>query len=547
MSLTLYRNGSVYSAADPLATAMLVDGGTVAWVGGEHAATSIQDATMMVVDVQGALITPGFVDSHVHLTEIGMALESLDFSGTESLSQLLQMIAGEPARGPIRLGFGWDETTWPEGRPPTAAELDRASSGAEVYLARIDVHSAVVSTALAARLGLPQLPGWQGAGLVTGQAHQAVRDEVRNFDSTSRAHYQEAALRAAAASGHVAVAEMAIPGAGALADLAMLMARSDSGAPFPEVLPYWAQAVSSAVEGRALLAELAAEGVRPRGLAGDLNVDGSIGSRTALLRADYADLAGHRGVASLDAEQIGRHLAACSELGMQGGFHIIGDAGMDLALDGLRQAADMVGAPALRAAGHRFEHAEMADARAVAGLAEFSVTASMQPAFDALWGGPGGLYEARLGAERAQSMNRIADLFAAGVPVCLGSDAPVTPFDPWAGIRACLSHHQAGQRISARAAFLGYSRAGWRAAKERDPMMGQLVPGAPASFAIWQVDELMVQVADERVQSWSTDPRSRTPLLPALDTENAPRCLRTVHRGKELYTAADADFQTVRP
>jgi hypothetical protein len=65
--------------------------------------------------------------------------------------------------------------------------------------------------------------------------------------------------------------------------------------------------------------------------------------------------------------------------------------------------------------------------------------------------------------------------------------------------------------------------------------MGQLVPGAPASFAIWRVDELMVQVADDRVQAWSTDPRARTPLLPALDTENPPSCLATVHGGNELF------------
>ncbi|MER2137508.1 MAG: amidohydrolase, partial [Arthrobacter sp.] len=64
-ALTLYRNGSVYSSADPFATAMLVDGGTVAWVGSEQAATSIQDEKMRVVDLQGALAAPGFVDSHV--------------------------------------------------------------------------------------------------------------------------------------------------------------------------------------------------------------------------------------------------------------------------------------------------------------------------------------------------------------------------------------------------------------------------------------------------------------------------------------------------
>jgi predicted amidohydrolase YtcJ len=113
----------------------------------------------------------------------------------------------------------------------------------------------------------------------------------------------------------------------------------------------------------------------------------------------------------------------------------------------------------------------------------------------------------------------------------------VCELDPWASIAACLRHSSPSERISARAAFIGHTRAGWRAIRSREPLMGQLVPGAPASFAIWEVDELMVQVADERVQAWSTDPRARTPLLPALDTENAPRCVATVHRGEELYRA----------
>ena len=90
-------------------------------------------------------------------------------------------------------------------------------------------------------------------------------------------------------------------------------------------------------------------------------------------------------------------------------------------------------------------------------------------------------------------------------------------------MRACLEHNNPAERISARAAFLGHTRAGWRAARYRNPMAGQLVPGAPASFAVWEVEELMVQVADGRVQSWSTDPRARTPLLPALDTGTDPR------------------------
>ena len=98
----------------------------------------------------------------------------------------------------------------------------------------------------------------------------------------------------------------------------------------------------------------------------------------------------------------------------------------------------------------------------------------------------------------------------------------MTPLRPWSSVRACLQHNNPAEQISARAAFLGHTRAGWRAARYRNPMAGQLVPGAPASFAVWEVEELMVQVADGRVQSWSTDPRARTPLLPALDTGNDP-------------------------
>ena len=113
----------------------------------------------------------------------------------------------------------------------------------------------------------------------------------------------------------------------------------------------------------------------------------------------------------------------------------------------------------------------------------------------------------------------------------------MTPLRPWASVRACLEHRNPAERVSARAAFLGHTRAGWRASKQRNPLLGQLVPGAPASFAVWEVDELMVQVADSRVQSWSTDPRARTPLLPALDTGSDPVCLQTVREGRELFAA----------
>lgn len=529
--VTMYRNGSVYTAADPFATAMLVDGDTVAWVGSEQAATSIADASMDVIDLHGALLAPGFVDSHVHLTETGIALAGLQLAGTRSARELLDAVAAAPADAAV-LGHGWDESIWQDKTLPTPEELGRAAAGRAVYLSRIDVHSALVSPSLVAAAGLEGMDGFAGGPHVVRAAHTAARLAARQLPEADRRSYQGAALREAAANGYVAVAEMSAPHLCSIDDLRLAASWNVDGAR-PEVLPYWGELAVSAEHAKSILAGL---GTPVLGLAGDLNIDGSIGSRTAALHDDYSDAPGQRGSLYLSVDDAAKHLAACSLLGIQAGFHIIGDAGLEAALTALDLAAAEVGEQRVRAAGHRFEHVEMASAAALDRLARYSVTVSAQPSFDAIWGKPGGLYEQRLG-ERSKAMNPFAAFYSKGVPVAFGSDSPVTALRPWSSVRACLEHHNPEQRISARAAFLGHTRAGWRASKYRNPLMGQLVPGAPASFAVWEVEELMVQVADNRVQSWSTDPRARTPLLPALDTGKDPACLQTVREGRELFAS----------
>jgi len=543
--VTLYRNGSVYTAADPFATAMLVDGDTVAWVGSEQAATSIADSSMDVIDLQGALLAPGFVDSHVHLTETGIALDALQLAGVRSAAELLDAVAAycgsaSSADGTV-LGHGWDETTWTDPALPSRDEIVRAAGGRQVFLSRVDAHSALVSSSLAAAAGLDGMDGYSDGPQVKRGAHTAARLAARRLPAGVLRGYQQRALAEAAANGYVALAEMAAPHIGSIEDLQVAAAWNDAasgagsanGTGVPEILPYWGELATSTDHAQSILDGL---GVPVLGLAGDLNIDGSIGSRTASLRADYSDAPGERGSQYLSVAEAAAHLAACSLLGIQAGFHVIGDAGLDAALDALDLAAAEVGEQRVRAAGHRFEHVELADAAAISRLARYSVTVSAQPVFDALWGGGDSLYRQRLGS-RQLGMNAFAGFYAAGVPICFGSDSPVTPLRPWSSVRACLEHTNPEERISARAAFLGHTRAGWRAARYRNPMAGQLVPGAPASFAVWEVEELMVQVADGRVQSWSTDPRARTPLLPALDTGNDPACLQTVRDGQELYAS----------
>ncbi|VXB28618.1 Amidohydrolase [Arthrobacter sp. 9V] len=527
--VTMYRNGSIYTAADPFATAMVVDGDTVAWVGSEQAATSIADSSMEIIDLKGALLAPGFVDSHVHLTETGIALAGLQLAGVRSARELLDAVASASGAGTV-LGHGWDETVWNDSTLPTLEEIERAASGRHVYLSRIDVHSALVSSSLAAAAALNNLDGFSGEARVVREAHTAARRAARNFQEHQRRSYQELALREAASHGYVALAEMSAPHICGPEDL-MMAASWNGQMNTPEILPYWGELATSQDHAQAILDSL---GTKVLGLAGDLNMDGSIGSRTAALVDDYSDASGQRGSLYLSVDDAAKHLVSTSLLGIQAGFHVIGDAGLGAVLDAFDAAAAEVGEQRVRAAGHRLEHVEMADQSAIERLAKFSVTVSVQPVFDAAWGAAGGLYAQRLG-DRSRSMNPFAAFYASGVPIAFGSDSPVTPLRPWSSVRACLEHSNPDQRISARAAFLGHTRAGWRATKHRNPLMGQLVPGAPASFAVWEVEELMVQVADSRVQSWSTDPRARTPLLPALDTGSDPRCLQTVREGQELF------------
>ncbi len=391
----LLRGGVLHSAAAPFASAMLIDGDRIAWLGDDTAADVYADAADEIVDLGGRLVTPGFVDAHVHLTDTGRAL-----SGTD----------------------------------------DRESA-------------------------------------------------------------QRAARAQAAALGIVALHEMGGPDIAGADDLAgaLRLARDEPG---PVVTGYWAEpAAAGGVE--------RAQALGAAGAGGDLFVDGSLGSRTACLHAPDADQAG---ALLLDRGQVAAQVVACVRAGLQAGFHAIGDAAVDTVIAGVRQAADEVGEGALRSAGVRIEHAEMAGDDAMAAMAALGITAS----------------------SRAAGMSRFADLARAGVLVAFGSAAPTTPLGPWAAVRAAVLHHQPGQRISARAAFNAHTRAGWRAAGILDA--GVLAPGAMAHLAVWEAQELTVQVQDDRYRNWSTDPRSATPGLPLLAADAPlPVAVRTIVAGRTVH------------
>ncbi|WP_327436239.1 amidohydrolase family protein [Streptomyces sp. NBC_01201] len=527
----LLRGGDVHSPADPFATAMVVERGHVAWVGSEGAADAFASGVDEVIDLEGSLVTPAFTDSHVHTTSTGLALTGLDLSGARTLPEALGLVrafANDRADGGVILGHGWDAARWPEQRPPSRRELDEAAGGRALYLPRVDVHSAVVTTALLDLVpGVTGMAGYHPDAPLTGDAHHAVRAAAHGaVTPAQRARAQRAALAHAASLGIGTVHECAGPEISDEEDFTALLELA-SEQPGPRVFGYWAERIEDA-KGARRIRELGAVGA-----AGDLFVDGSLGSHTALLHEPYTD-APHTGDGRLDAAAIAAHVTACTEAGLQAGFHAIGDAAVSAVVAGVRAAAGALGTARVRAARHRVEHAEMLIPETIAAFAELGLTASVQPAFDAAWGGPDGMYARRLGAERAATLNPYAALLRAGVPLAFGSDSPVTPLDPWGTVRAAAHHRTPGHRVSVRAGFAAHTRGGWRAVGRDDG--GVLVPGAPADYAVWRTGDLLVQAPDDRVARWSTDPRSGTPGLPDLTPgADLPVCLRTVVFGQNVY------------
>ena len=529
-SATLLVNGRVHSPTHPDATAIAVRGDVIAWLGSDDVGRS-QFPGAEVVDLDGGFVAPGFVDSHIHLSATGLTLSGLDLRRAASRANCVQMVADYGAAHPGQpvWGHGWDESAWPENTAPSTADLDAVLGDRPAYLARVDVHSALASTALRRRV--PELPGAAGFSAerpLAGDAHHLVRAVARGLLTAEQlAEARAAALQAAAAAGIVAVHECAGPEIGGLDDWLQLRAL-DHGV---EVIGYWGEAVTTPAQARALMDDTGA-----RGLAGDLFVDGALGSHTAWLQEPYTDAPDRIGTCYLDPDAIEAHVRACTEAEVTAGFHVIGDAAVSAVIAAFERVVADLGVVAVARCGHRLEHVEMVGAEQAAKLGGWGVIASVQPNFDALWGGGDGMYARRLGAERGSQLNPLALLASQGVPLALGTDAPVTGLDPWESVRAAVNHHTPGSAMSARAAFAAATRGGWRASGVRDGTTGTLVPGAPASYAIWDAGALDVSAPRDAVQHWSTDPRSRVPALPRLGPADAlPRCRRTVHRGAVIY------------
>lgn len=507
---TLLRGGVIHTGAGAV-TAMAVRDGRVEWLGDDDGAGAY-DGADEVVDLRGRWVGPAFVDSHLHLVQTGRQLDGLDLEGATSRVDALARIAAHVGVLPVEevvVGAGWDETAWAGRDHPTADDLERVAPGRRLYLSRVDGHSAIVSHALLAET--PQArgqDGWSGDGRLQRRAKHTVSDRLSDLvGPEQRLAAARRAVAALASRGIGAFHENAAPHIGPDYELALVRRAAAEGGLHATL--YWGE-----LGAFDRVAELGVAG-----LAGDLVADGAVGSRTASMRGEYADQAGDCGHGYLDAVQIADHVVGCTRLGVQAGFHCIGDAALDAVAEGFDRAARLLGDDALRTCAHRLEHCEMPSVEAVALFARIGVVASVQPMFDGLWGGPDGMYAERLGA-RWREMNPFRDLHLAGVRLAFGSDSPVTTADPWRALRAAVHHRTDGQGLDPADAFRALTRGGWAAARMAG---GELHTGAPATYAVWDAPA-------------GLGASGLPDVTPGADL---PTCVRTVVAGRTVHSTGE--------
>src|SRR3990170_2158553 len=481
---TLYRASRVHTLSYPaVGEWVLVDGRHVQRVG-----TGEPPEADRVVDLPGTTVMPGFIDTHVHLTGTGIHHRSPELSTVNSATELLAAVGRIVAEGdgPVYL-HGWDESRWSERRVPSLEELD-ALTPRPLALARIDGHVLLLNTAGLERSGSRAEPGVEtsGDGAPTGRVVRRAAEAAKRWFATNlpEREVEELQLQAAGLAvshGLTTIHEMSMPTERGMRDLEVLLAHR-SRLPL-DVVNYVATTDISAVMDLGL----------PR-VGGDLPVDGSIGARTAWVSGGFVDGGqapeGYYGDDELAEFFHDGHLA-----GLQVGVHAIGDAAIEQVVatwERVYQSLDSRQRRHFRARRHRVEHFEMANGQVLERAAMLGLAISVQPAFDAAWGFPGGLYEQGLGAERAATMNPFRDLVARGLEIGVGSDTPITTVDPLVGIAALESHHDPVQRLSREEAFRLHTMGSARLANQEDKK-GSLEPGKHADLVAYDVDPLEVR------------------------------------------------------
>jgi len=375
-----------------------------------------------VVDLDGRYLLPGLWDEHVHFTQWALYRSRIELGAARTAAGTAALVADRirssepPAAGPV-IGVGFRDALWPD--EPTQALLDDAAQGGEVVLFSADLHCVWVSSAAALRMGIPT-----GADGIAREAPAfAAQDAVNSLPDAQLDALVRQAADAAVRRGVVGIVDFEMGGSlddwRRRADAARLPFRVEASvypAGLDDVL------ASDLVPGTPLDAD---ELLSLRYLK--VIIDGSLNTRTAYCRDDYAGLPGSdpgHGVLAVPPSELTGLLRRAVAFGLTPAVHAIGDEANTVALDVFASLGSH----------GRIEHAQLLADSDLPRFGRLGVIASVQPrhapddrdAAERLWPGRTG---------RAFPLRRLLD---SGATLAFGSDAPVSALDPWVQASAAV-------------------------------------------------------------------------------------------------------------
>ncbi|MFE9458023.1 amidohydrolase [Streptomyces californicus] len=495
-------------------TALAVSGGRTVALGDDREIRALADASTTVIDLKGAVVTPGLVDGHIHPVTGAEMTDGLDLSGCTDLAGLREALAGEVRRlapGAWLHAWGLDPNAFGD-VPVASAALSPVLDGVPALLRLFDAHSLLASPRALELAGVDGPRTFDQAaevvcdadGRPTGLLLEEAACELveRAAPAPTRQECRDrlaAALRSMAAAGLTGGHAMDANG-----DSLALYADLDAAGDLPlrlRVAP-WCQPGADTDAVRALIGEQGRGGSLWRTEGVKLFMDGTIDNGTAWLeRPDCHGESTHSFWP--DPAAYTRVIGELHDAGVPTATHAIGDAAVRHVLDAVEQARGAGGADVR----HRVEHIETVPDDTVARFAKLGVVASMQPTHctDFTRADHTDNWSRRLGEERASHAWRCRDLWDAGARVVLGSDWPIAPFPPL-GVMAGARHRRPGrdltrpphgpeQALTALEALQGMTvNAAWAAGEEHEA--GRIAVGHRADFTVFADSPLTTPALD---------------------------------------------------
>lgn len=500
----LLTNAVIFSGdnAHTLNGFIAIESGRILAVGARHQTPPLQKFSR-VIDMQGAFVMPGIVESHGHLFSYGEIFTQVDLTPIPTLAAAITAIKAHTAtlaKDAWVLGWGWDENRWGLPHTPTRSQLDRIVSDRPVSLQRIDGHATWVNSKALELAGITDDTPNPSGGLIerdqTGKASGILVDKAMDLvlkiippqtESERKAAITDAAsecIRLGITSFHDAWtsrAELALYESLALENrLALRMYLMLDGRD-PELLRTYFE--------RGPLIAGPDEKLTIRAVK--LFADGALGSRGGWLMEPYSDDPENFGLTLSNADHIASICIQALKAGYQVGTHAIGDRANKEVLDGYEMAFKSV--PFGREARFRIEHAQHIHPSDLKRFDELGLIAAVQPTHctsDWEWA------LKRLGTKRCIETSYLwQSLWQSGAVVCAGSDVPIESPHPLLGLYAavtrrspqteqsltamtnteCLTRLQALQAMTINGAF-----AAWQ-----ERWLGRLAPGYSADISAW--------------------------------------------------------------